>query len=97
MVHAGLSPQLVLSKVPTKLNPIPSSLSLNNNLLIALRPAKDAMEAGKHVPLPITKATILKANPAIHTLLLMVPASTMLTKPTPKLLFLTTPKLHKIQ
>lgn len=97
MVHAGLSPQLVHSKVPTKLHLNPSSHSLNNNLLIALRPAKDAMEVGKHVPLSITKVTILKVKPAIHTLLLMVLALTMLPTPTPKLVLRTTSTLHPIQ
>jgi hypothetical protein len=75
VVHAGLSLQLALLKVLTKLHLDPFYLSQNSNLSIALRPAKDAMEAGNHVPLFTTKATTLTANQAILTLQLMAPVN----------------------
>ena len=80
-VHAGLSHPLVLLKVPTKLQLVNSSPSLNNNLLIAFKPASVAMEVGKHVLSLTTKATthILRTH-TLPTLLLMELAPTMLLK-----------------
>jgi len=80
-VHAGLSHPLVLLKVPTKLQLVNSSPSLNNNLLIAFKPASVAMEVGKHVLSLTTKATthILRTH-TLPTLLLMELAPTMLPK-----------------
>ncbi len=87
MVHAGLSLQSELSKVPTKLHLDHFSNSQNSNLLTALRPAWDAMEVGKHVPSLTTKATTLKAKQAIPTKQLMALAFIMLVAPILQLVF----------
>lgn len=80
-VHAGLSHQLVLLKVPTKLQLVNSSPSLNNNSLIALIPALVAVVVGKHVLSLTTKITThILRMPTLHTPPLMVLAPTMLPK-----------------
>jgi hypothetical protein len=87
----------VLLKVPTKFQLVNSSPSLNNNLLIAFKPASVVVVVGKHVLSLTTKATmhILKML-TLHTLLLMELAPTIKPKHL-KLTLQPSPRLQQTQ
>jgi hypothetical protein len=74
--HAGLSPQLVLLKVLGRSRLVNSFHSLNNNLLIVLRPAKVATVVGNLVLSSIMKATTQCQKHLMDTPPLMEPVLT---------------------
>jgi hypothetical protein len=75
-VHAGLSPQLVPSKVLMRSQQEIFFPSLNNNSLIVLKPAWAAMADGKHALSLTTSHTTPTSRLTTHTLQLMALAHT---------------------
>lgn len=77
-VHAGLSPPLVLLKVPGLLRPDNSSVSLNNNWLIALPSTTVAMVDGQPKPWTTSSVTNWKKRELTHITLPKVAVPTTL-------------------